>query len=77
MTKTVSKSQFKAKALEYFREIEASGETIIITDRGEPRLELRPHRPRGQSALAELQGSVLHYEGPFDPVGLEDWDMLP
>jgi antitoxin (DNA-binding transcriptional repressor) of toxin-antitoxin stability system len=77
MVKAVSKSQFKARALEYFREVEASGETIIITDRGEPRLELRPHQPPGRGALAELQGSVLHYEGPFDPVGLEDWEVLP
>jgi PHD/YefM family antitoxin component YafN of YafNO toxin-antitoxin module len=35
----VSKSEFKAKALEYFRQIEGSGESVIVTDHGKPALE--------------------------------------
>ena len=34
----VSKSQFKAHALELFRQIEASGEPLVITDHGRPTL---------------------------------------
>ncbi len=32
----VSKSKFKAQALEYFREVERSGREMIVTDRGRP-----------------------------------------
>jgi hypothetical protein len=44
--KRVSKSEFKAKALEFFRQIESSGESMIVTDHGKPALP----RCRAQSA---------------------------
>jgi antitoxin (DNA-binding transcriptional repressor) of toxin-antitoxin stability system len=53
----VSKSQFKAHALELFREIEASGQTLVVTDHGRPTQEIRPYRP------ADLLG------GRADPKG--------
>lgn len=76
MTKTVSKSQLKAKALEYFREIEASGETIIITDNGRPTLEIRRYQQPVRDPFEVLRGSVLRYDDPTEPVGEDDWDML-
>jgi antitoxin (DNA-binding transcriptional repressor) of toxin-antitoxin stability system len=75
-TKYVSKSRFKAKALELFREIEQSGEPIVITDNGKPKLEVRPYREAEGDPLERLRGSVLRYEDPFEPVGLEDWEAL-
>jgi hypothetical protein len=36
MERMVLKSQFKPRSLEYFRLMEESGETLIITDRGWP-----------------------------------------
>ena len=41
----VSKSQFKAHALELFRQIEASGEPLVITDHGRPVPEVRSYTP--------------------------------
>lgn len=76
MTTRVSKSQFKAKALEYFRQIEASGEPMIITDRGEASLEIRPVEKTKSDPMEILRGSVLRYDDPFEPVGLEDWEAL-
>jgi len=72
----VSKSQFKAKALEYFRQVEASGEPIVITDHGRPALELRPIPSKTADPLAALRGSVLRYDAPFEPVATEDWEAL-
>lgn len=78
MTEHVSKSKFKAKALEYFRQVEASGEPVIITDHGKPTLEIRLISPQKKSdPLEALKGSVLWYEGPFDPAVDEDeWEVL-
>jgi antitoxin (DNA-binding transcriptional repressor) of toxin-antitoxin stability system len=75
--KRVSKSEFKAKALEYFRLVESTGERMIVTDHGKPVLEVRRHETSDLTPLEELRGSVLFYEDPLEPVGLEDWEMLP
>lgn len=72
----VSKSQFKARALEYFRQIETSGETVVVTDYGEPKLEVRPYRSRERDPLERLRGTVQRFERPADPVGEEDWESL-
>jgi antitoxin (DNA-binding transcriptional repressor) of toxin-antitoxin stability system len=77
MTEHVSKSKFKAKALEYFRQVEESGEPVIITDHGKPTLEIRRIAPQKGNPLEALRGSVLWYEGPFDPAVDEDeWEVL-
>jgi antitoxin (DNA-binding transcriptional repressor) of toxin-antitoxin stability system len=74
MDTEVSKSQFKARALEYFRDVERSGEPLIVTDRGEPRLEVRRFTAQLRSPLDILRGSVLRYDQPTEPVGKDDWD---
>lgn len=73
MPTQVSKSQFKAKALEYFRLVETSGKPLVVTDHGQPRLEVRPYRGEHPHPLDILKGCVLRYEAPTAPVGLEDW----
>jgi len=74
----VSKSRFKAQALELFRQVEASGEPLVITDHGRPTLEVRPYRQVRPDAnpLEELRGSVLRFDDPFAPVGENDWDAM-
>ncbi|WP_395449820.1 hypothetical protein ACHMW7_08400 [Aminobacter sp. UC22_36] len=46
MVARVSKSQFKAKALELFRAIEATGAPLVITDHGQPKLEDQADRSK-------------------------------
>ncbi|MGT2471823.1 type II toxin-antitoxin system Phd/YefM family antitoxin [Paraburkholderia terrae] len=70
----VSKSEFKAKALEFFRQVEASGESVIVTDHGKPALEVRPYRVIERNPLDVLRGSVVRYENPTDPVAEGDWE---
>lgn len=75
LTIKVSKSQFKAKALEIFRRIENSGESVVITDYGRPTLEVRPYRPTDRDPLDVLRGSVKRYEQPTEPVCEDDWGL--
>ena len=70
---TISKSQFKPKALEVMRMVESSGESVVITDHGSPALELRPVAKK--SALEELRGSVISFNRPTDPVADDDWEL--
>ncbi len=70
----VSKSEFKAKALEIMRQVEQTGEPRVITDHGKPKLLLRKLRGHESDPLERLKGSVLRYEDPTAPVAEEDWE---
>ena len=70
----VSKTEFKARALEFFRQIETTGGSLIITDHGHPALEVRPYVADNQSPLEKLRGSVLRYDAPFESAS-DDWEQ--
>jgi len=72
----VSKSEFKAKALEFFRQVESSGTPLIITDHGNPSIEIRPYHITERSPLDILNGSVTEYIDPTEPVADDDWEAL-
>jgi len=57
---TVPKGVLKAKMLAYFRLVEETGETLIVTDRRKPVLKVEPIRARASlvSAFADLQGKL-------------------
>lgn len=76
MLNKVSKSLFKAKALEFFRQIETNGESVIVTDHGEPKLEIRLYKEPVCDPLEKLHGTVLHFDRPTDPINAEDWEAV-
>lgn len=70
----VSKTEFKARALEIFRQVEATGESIVVTDHGKPTLEIRPYQTVERDPLSVLRGSVVRFEDPLSPVGDDAWE---
>ncbi len=74
-TTRVSKSQFKAQALEYFRAVEKSRKPVVITDRGKPVLKVVPYSEDPEEAVRELRNSVIKYKDPTKPVGETDWEI--
>ena len=76
MDKRVSKSKFKARALEYMRELQESGSTLVITDRGTPVLRILPYTEEQHHAREALINSVLRYERPTEPVDSDAWEAL-
>jgi antitoxin (DNA-binding transcriptional repressor) of toxin-antitoxin stability system len=60
MEKRVSKAVFKAKACELFRQVELLGESVVVTDRGQPTIEVRPYRAKRKSPLDSLRASIVH-----------------
>ena len=70
----ISKSQFKPRALEVMREVERTGESVVITDHGRPALELRVYRSKEVDPLDRLKGSVVEYTDPTKPVAEDDWE---
>jgi len=61
---TISKSELKANMLQVFRELEASSQTLIVTDHDEPVLKIIPIKER--KSVDELFGpwrdQVVIYE---------------
>jgi antitoxin (DNA-binding transcriptional repressor) of toxin-antitoxin stability system len=69
----ISKTEFKAHALEVLREIEKSGKPRIITDHGRPTIEIKKLRQRKESPLEILKGTVIVYDEYDEPVAVDDW----
>lgn len=76
MAKTVSKSRLNSRILAYLREVEVTGEPLVITNRGEPVLRIVVYTPE-QALPALAPGFTIRYDDPMEPVGLEDWEASP
>ncbi|PIY80446.1 MAG: prevent-host-death protein [Candidatus Pacebacteria bacterium CG_4_10_14_0_8_um_filter_42_14] len=73
----MSKSQFKPKALEYLRMVEEKKEKLVITHKGKPVVQVVPYEDESEKMRKKLGEEILEYVDPLEPVGLEDWDLLP
>ena len=67
---------------EYFCEVEATGEPLIVTDHGRTVLEVRPTARRGsnETLLAELRAlakptAEIDEEELLKPLPSEDWEV--
>jgi len=71
---TVSKSQLKAKMLEYFCQVEESGEELIVTDNGSPVVKVVPIRVRTSATdvFADVRGRVVYREDILAPT-TDEW----
>ena len=82
--RTISKGKLKGRMLEYFRQVEQSGESLIVTDRGREVLEVRPVGRRGATlaeVLAEYRSGgpavpEVSAEALTEPLPSEDWEVL-
>lgn len=70
----ISKSKFKARALEISRRAELDGEPIVITDHSMPQLIVKRYAAPLADLRQQLKGSVVRYDDPLEPVGEVDWE---
>ncbi len=75
MQKTISKSKLKASMLRIFREIEAGGEELIITDRGKPVLKIVPYKKKKSvnELFAPYRGKMSYTEDLNTPT-IDEWE---
>jgi len=76
MLQTVSKSQFKPRALEYLRKVEKSKKPILITHFGKPVAKIVPYDDGVENELIFLRDSIISYDNPLEPVADDDWEAL-
>lgn len=72
----LTKTSFKAQALEHMRNVQKTKRPLIIMDRGKPVLKVVPYTADFDEELQKLRGMVLRYDDPTSPVGLEDWQLV-
>jgi antitoxin (DNA-binding transcriptional repressor) of toxin-antitoxin stability system len=77
MVITISKSKLKAKMLEIFRQLEASGDELIVTDQGKPVLKIIPIKQKSsvKELFADYQGQVTYQEEINIP-SLQEWEEV-
>ena len=75
MTNTISKSKLKAIMLEIFRQLESSGDELIVTDHNKPVLKIIPLKQKAavSEVFSGLQGQVTYLEDINTPSLLE-WE---
>lgn len=63
--------------LEIFRNLEASGEELIVTDHGKPVLKILPIKDKTtiEELFGDLQGQVSYYEDVDTPT-LPEWEEV-
>ena len=74
---TISKSKLKAKMLGVFREIEKTGEEIIVTDNRKPVLKIIPLKEKKtfDEAFADVQGKIKYTDDVHKSTE-EEWGVL-
>ena len=73
----ISKSKLKANMLKIFRELEASGETLIVTDHNKPVLKIVPIREKRpvDEVFASWREKVTIHEDLNLPTE-DEWEAL-
>ncbi|RJQ54752.1 MAG: type II toxin-antitoxin system Phd/YefM family antitoxin [Desulfobacteraceae bacterium] len=74
---TISKSKLKSNMLKIFRDIEKSGEELIVTDNNKPVLRIQPIRKTRsvEEIFGSLQGKVVYHEDINAPTS-EEWPEI-
>ena len=72
--RTISKSKLKAQMLSVFREIEASGEELIVTDRNRAALRIQPiaSKKKVEDVFASSPGQLVFHEDINAPT-IDEW----
>lgn len=71
---TISKSKLKARMLEIFREVEESGQELIVTDHGKPVLKITPIKEKAtvEELFGKYFGQVVYHEDINTPT-IDEW----
>ncbi len=75
MRRTYTASEFKAKCLALLDEVERTGDVLIITKKGKPVAEVRPHKPKKRGLFGLFKGRMEIVGDIISPIDVE-WEAL-
>lgn len=71
----VSKSEFRSRPLELLREVEHTGERLVVTHAGRPVLQVLPYAER-KGEPGPQRVTPPRFEERLEPLSEEDWEAL-
>lgn len=75
--KTVSVSKFKSECLSLLRNMQQTGEPLLITKHGKPLARVTPPSEQTQRKLGTLKDKIEILDDIISPAGSEeDWEVL-
>lgn len=75
MGKMVGAAEFKARCLRIMEEASRTGETVVITKRGKPFMEMKRAMPKERKPLIGLMKSEgYRFDDPYSPVYDKPWN---
>jgi prevent-host-death family protein len=76
MSKIIKASEFKAKCLALMDEVARTGRPVVITKKGEPLVDLVPHKAKSKKdAFGILKGELVITGDIMSPIDVE-WDAM-
>jgi prevent-host-death family protein len=76
MYRIVKASEFKAKCLALMDEVARTGESVVVTKKGEPLVELVPLKSKAKKdAFGILKGELVITGDIMSPIDVE-WDAM-
>ncbi len=74
---TVSQGRLKTKMVEYFKQVEQTGEELIVTEKNVPIVKIIPiqEKKHVKDIFADIQGNVKYYGDILEPE-TEEWGEL-
>ena len=74
---TISKSKLKTHMVQVFRQIEQTGEEVIVTDNNRPVLRIQPfaRKPGVDEVFSPYRGKMVLHEDPDTPTA-EEWSEV-
>jgi antitoxin (DNA-binding transcriptional repressor) of toxin-antitoxin stability system len=74
---TISKSKLKANMLQIFRDLEATGQELIVTDHNRPVLKIVPIQEKQtiEELFSAYQGQVHYFEDINAPTS-DEWSQI-
>ena len=76
MSKIVKASEFKAKCLALMDEVARTGESVVITKKGHPLVELVPHKSKARKdPFGILKGELVITGDIMSPIDIE-WNAM-
>lgn len=74
--KPLTKTTFKAQALEHLRRVQATKRPLIIMEKGKPVLKVIPYAQDLDAEISKFRGMLIQYDDPTKPVAAEDWALI-
>jgi prevent-host-death family protein len=76
MPKIVKASEFKAKCLALMDEVARTGESVVVTKKGQPLVELVPHKPKKKkNPFGILKGELVITGDIMSPIDVQ-WNAM-